>query len=92
MENATRDLIMDVMAGNPGAFTIILSLMAYPTWPQLLYHLKARGVVGSKLWRIVKDDYRHNIMQFIDNQLQDLAPERARALRALTEQDPSAYN
>ena len=92
MKSATHDLIMDVMAGNPGAFTVILSLMAYPTWPQLLYHLKARGVIGNELWRMVKDDYRHNIRQFIDNQLQELAPERAHALRILTEQEPSAYN
>jgi hypothetical protein len=92
VENKTHELIMDVMAGNPGAYTIILSLMVYPTWPQLLYHLKARGVVGSKLWRIVKDDYDHNITQFIDDQLVQMTPKRARALRVLTEQQPSAYN
>lgn len=84
MERQTHELIMAVMAGNPGAFTVILSLMAYPTWPQLLYQLKAHGVVGSKLWRMVKDDYNHNISQFVVNQLADLAPARAHALRALT--------
>lgn len=92
MENKTRELIIDVMAGNPGAFTIIRSLMGYPTWPQLLYHLKACGAVGSELWRIVRDDYDHNITRFVDDQLAQMTPTRAHALRTLTRQAPSAYN
>ena len=70
MDSDTKELIMDVMAGNPGAFTIIRDLMVYPTWLQLLAHLKHNDLVGSELWRIVKDDYNHDIPQFIDDQLQ----------------------
>ncbi len=32
MESKTQELMMDVMAGNPGAGTIIRDLMVYPTW------------------------------------------------------------
>ncbi len=89
MNSDTKELIMDVMAGNPGAFTIIRDLMVYPTWLQLLAHLKHNDLVGSELWRIVKDEYNHNIAQFINDQLQAMTPERA---RALTLQRSPTYN
>ena len=92
MDSETKELIMDVMAGNPGAFTIIRDLMRYPTWYQLLHHLKTQGLVGTELWRIVKDDYNHDIPQFIDDQLQAMTPGRAHTLRALTLQGPPTYN
>jgi hypothetical protein len=92
MERTTHELIIDVMDGNPGAFTIIRSLMAYPTWLQLLVHLKQNDLVGSELWRIVKDEYGHNIVRFIDDQLDAMSPERASTLRALTLQKSPIYN
>ena len=92
MENKTQELIMDVMAGSPGAFTIIRDLMVYPTWYQLLHHLKHNDLVGNDLWRIVKDDYKHDIPQFIDDQLQAIIPGRAHNLRALTQQWAPTYN
>ncbi len=92
MDSESKELIMNVMAGNPGAFTIIRTLMVYPTWLQLLYHLKHNDLVGSELWRIVKDEYNHNIAQFINDQLAQMNPERARTLRALTLQSSPTYN
>ncbi len=92
MDSDTKELIMGVMAGNPGAFTIIRDLMVYPTWLQLLAHLKHNDLVGSELWRIVKDDYNHGIPQFIDDQLQAMTPGRAYTLRALTLQGTPTYN
>ncbi len=92
METKTQELIMNVMAGNPGAFTIIRTLMVYPTWLQLLAHLKNNDLVGSELWRIVKDEYNHDIAQFINDQLEAMAPERAHTLRALTLQRSPTYN
>jgi hypothetical protein len=47
MDSETRHLLTDVMAVNPGAFTIIRALMALPTWYQLLHHCKEQGLVGS---------------------------------------------
>jgi hypothetical protein len=47
MDSATRHLLTDVMAVNPGPFTIIRALMALPTWYQLLHHCKDQGLVGS---------------------------------------------
>ncbi len=92
MDSESKELIMNVMAGNPGAFTIIRDLMIYPTWYQLLHHLKTHDLVGTELWRIVKDDYNHDIPQFIDDQLQAMPPERAHTLRALTQQEAPTYN
>jgi hypothetical protein len=47
MDSETRHLLTDVMAVNPGAFTIIRALMALSTWHQLLHHCQDQGLVGS---------------------------------------------
>jgi hypothetical protein len=49
MDKQTQELIMHIMAGNPGAFTIIRDLMVDPTWYQLLHHLKTHDLVGTEL-------------------------------------------
>jgi hypothetical protein len=83
VQSDTQQLIMDVMDGNPGAFTIIRELMKFPTWYQLLHHLKSQRVIGSALWQVVKDDYGHDVKRFVEDQLARMAPERARTLRSL---------
>jgi hypothetical protein len=92
VDNDTRQLIMDVMNGNPGAFTIIRELMAFPTWFQLLYYFKEQGLIGSELWRVVKDDYNHDYKRFVDDQLARMAPERAQTLRALGQNATPRHN
>ncbi len=92
MISDTKQLLMDVMDGNPGAFTIIRRVMVFPTWYQLLHHFKTQGLVGSELWRVVKDEYDHDLTQFVVKQLALMAPDRAHALRALTLQEPHVYN
>lgn len=92
VDNDTRQLIMDVMNGNPGAFTIIRELMAFPTWFQLLYYLKDEGLIGSELWRIVKDEYNHDYKRFVDDQLARMTPERAQTLRALGQHTSPRHN
>jgi hypothetical protein len=87
-----RQLVIDVMDGNPGAFTIIRQLMSLPTWYQLLHHLKAQGLVGSELWRVVKDDYGHDWRQFVQDQLDQMEPERAQTLRVLGRHTSPKYN
>jgi hypothetical protein len=79
----TRQLIVDVMDGNPGALTIIRKLMEFPTWYQLLHHLKSQGVVGGALWQVVKDNYGHDLERFVNDQLGQMRPERAQTLRTL---------
>ncbi len=69
MNNEKQQLVMDVMDGNPGALTIIQRLMYFTAWYPLLHHLKAKGLVGSALWRAVKDDYGTDWMQFASVQL-----------------------
>jgi hypothetical protein len=80
------------MDGNLGAFTIIRQLMSLPTWYQLLHHLKTQGLVGSELWRVVKDEYGHDWRQFVQDQLDQMEPERAQTLRALGRHRSSTYN
>jgi hypothetical protein len=65
----TRQLVMDVMDGNPGALLIIRRLMYFAPWHPLLSHLKGQGLTGSRLWQVVKDDYAHVWTQFAHDQL-----------------------
>ena len=83
MDNDTKALLMEVMDGNPGAYTTIQELMLLPCWYQLLHHCRIRGLMGSELWRVVKDDYHYDCQQFVADQLAEMQPERAEALRAL---------
>lgn len=93
MDSETRQLVMDVMDGNPGAFVVIRRLMYFTMWYPLLHHLKDQGLVGSELWRVVKDEYGHDWTQFVRDQLaQMMGQERAPMLRALGRQVPSHHN
>jgi hypothetical protein len=92
MHSDTHELIKEVMDGNPGAYTVIRDLIAFPTWYQLLHHLKTRRMVGSELWRVVKDDYSHDLAQFVEDQLAQMPPERAHTLRALGRSGVARYN
>lgn len=83
MNNETRQLIMDVMDGNPGAFVVIRRLMYFTMWYPLLCHLKERGLVGSRLWQVVKDEYGHNWTQFVTDQLAQMGYERGPGGQAL---------
>ena len=69
MDPQTRQLMMEVMDGNPGALLIIRRLMYFAPWRLLLRHLKGQGLTGGRLWQVVKDDYRHVWTQFAHDQL-----------------------
>ncbi len=85
-------LILDVIDGNPGALLIIRRLMYFAPWHFLLRRLKARGLIGSRLWQVVKDDYCHNWTQFVHDQMidwiDDVSPGRWQPQRPL----PYLYN
>ena len=69
MDPQTRQLVMEVMDGNPGALLIIRRLMYFAPWRLILDHLQAQGLTGSRLWEVVKDDYGHVWTQFVHDQL-----------------------
>ena len=65
MDRETTQLVMDVMDGNPGALSVIQQLMMFRTlWHPMLHHLKSQGVIGSELWRQVRDDYAADWRRF----------------------------
>jgi hypothetical protein len=68
MDHQMRQLVLDVMDGNPGALLIIRRLMYFTSWYLLLCHLKAQKLIGSRLWQVVKDEYDENWTQFACDQ------------------------
>lgn len=92
MNSETRQLIMDVMDGNPGALTIIRRLMYFAPWPQLLQYLKDQGLVGSELWRVVKDEYEQDWTQFVHDKLEQMGHELAPTYKALGRYGSSHHN
>lgn len=69
MDQKTQQLVLHVADGNPGALLVIRRLMYFAMWYPVLDHLKTEGLIGSRLWQVVKDDYRQNWMQFGMDQL-----------------------
>jgi len=57
MDKESEQLALDVMDGNPGACTIVCLLLSSPLWRPILQTLKSQHIIGSKLWRVVHDDY-----------------------------------
>ena len=72
MDIEVRQLLLDVMDGNPGACVIVEKLLGCDAWYPLLCHLKRQGLVGTTLWRVVKDEYRHDWAQFAQIQLEQI--------------------
>lgn len=92
MDSEVSALFVDVIQGNPGACVIVQHILTLPTWPQLLCHCKAQGLVGHTLWRVVKDEYRHDWRRFVADQVAQMAPERARVLTQRGQSVQSHYN
>lgn len=69
MDMEVRQLLLDVMDNNPGACIIVGKLLSYDAWYPLLCHLKKQGLVGSRLWCVMKDEYGHDWAQFAQIQL-----------------------
>ena len=65
MDHATEQLILDVIDGNPGACVIVYQILSSPVWRSILHALKAKHVVGSRLWQVVHDDYNDDWQSFV---------------------------
>ena len=89
MNPKMRQLVMDVMDGNPGALVIIRRLMYFAPWPLLLHHLKGQNLTGSRLWQVVKDDYQHVWTQFAHDQLAQMRQMASKEMEVAGR--PSAY-
>jgi hypothetical protein len=83
---------MDVMDGNPGALLIIRRLMYFAPWHLLLHHLKERGLTGSRLWEVVKDDYGHVWTQFAHDQLAQMRQVENKEMEAVARPPAYRYN
>lgn len=64
--------MIEVADGNPGALSIVYELGKIEHGFPLLSWLSTQGIIGSLLWRIVKEDYHHNWVQFRTDQLYQL--------------------
>ncbi len=56
----TQKLIMEVGAGNPGAYTVIQKLQWFTKWYDMMLWLKKHEIVGGKLWELYKDKYHES--------------------------------
>lgn len=62
-------LVADVMDGNPGTGMVIGELLRQPLGSLLLYYLRAQGLVGSTLWRAVKQGCSGDLPLFSRTQI-----------------------
>lgn len=59
----TKQLIIELAVGNPGALSILMSkeMMWYNGYFGIMQMLRDQGIKGSKIWVQVKDDYKMDI-------------------------------
>ena len=69
LDKESEQLVLDVIDGNPGACEIVCLLLSSPLWRPILQALKSNNVVGSELWRVIRDDYSGDCDRFIQNLL-----------------------
>jgi len=63
MEDSGMEYLMELMEGNPGAMSVIMSLVNVN--PNLLMLLHADGIKGSEIWLLYKDICGEDIDEMI---------------------------
>lgn len=69
MDKEIEQMALEVIDGNPGACTIVCLLLSSPLWRPILQALKSQNIIGSKLWRVVHDDYADDWGLFVQHLL-----------------------
>jgi hypothetical protein len=69
MDKEIEQMALEVIDGNPGACTIVCLLLSSPLWRHILQALKSQNIIGSKLWRVVHDDYADDWGLFVQHLL-----------------------
>jgi hypothetical protein len=69
LDKESEQLVLDVIAGNPGACEMVCLLLSSPLWHPILHALRAQNLVGSQLWQVIHDDYADDWEHFIPNLL-----------------------
>ena len=67
----TKQLVMDVAQGNPGAFRVIDELCYFTKWYDMMQWCKAH-LSGADLWEKYKDDFHeewHPLGEWIQRQM-----------------------
>lgn len=65
-----KQLVVEVGAGNPGAYTVMKELEWFSHWYEMLVYLRREGIVGGKLWELYKDTYHqsgHDLGHYLDD-------------------------
>lgn len=68
----TKDLVLQVADGNPGALEVTRGLQWYTKWLQMMVWLANKGIVGAKLWEKYKDEHNqdiHSLGEWIEVQM-----------------------
>jgi hypothetical protein len=69
LDKESEQLVLDVIDGNPGACEIVCLLLSSTLWRPILQALKSHNLVGSQLWRVIRDDYDGDWDRFIPHLL-----------------------
>ena len=57
----TKDLILKLTEGNPGALRVVIELQWYRNWNDMLKWMLKTGLTGYKIWEKYKDEYREKL-------------------------------
>lgn len=55
-----KNISKEVADGNPGAWRVVQELMWFSRWYEMMQWLKIKGITGSKLWMLYKDEHNQD--------------------------------
>lgn len=67
-----KEIILEVGAGNPGAYTVIKELQWFSYWHEIITWCLKKGIVGFKLWELYKDEYKmdsYKLGKYLENEM-----------------------
>lgn len=62
IDQETKDLIIELSQGNPGAINVMMQMSFFPEWREMLKWMKKNFVTGSKIWIMYKDDFGQDLI------------------------------
>jgi len=66
MDMSTKDAIIALAEGNPGAITVLAQMVQDPRGAAAILHLDNLEIYGSKIWVGYKDHCKEDITTFIN--------------------------
>lgn len=78
MDEYTRELVVFVADGNPGALHYILEMAWFSDWYKMLCWLRDHKIIGSRLYEIIHDNFHGDYHAYVEVLQRDMYRESSK--------------